>query len=183
MTSPLMPKLIVPRAVYDRTWRFLRSDGDHGVESGVIWGGRRFGAVGIVLAVLYPTGHDVIRSPNQYRVGPDTAARVGKWLSKRRCRALAQVPTHPAAWVGHSWADDHGPIVSADDFVSVVWPHFARDLPPLSELGVHVRVEGAWERFMKARVAEVLELVDDEAVIDGSRVRLPIADLEVADRE
>ena len=177
VTSSFIPTLIVPRWAFERTWRFLRADGDHGVESGVIWGGRRYGATGIVLAVLYPTGNDVVRSPLQYRVGPDTAACVGQWMTKRRYRALAQVHTHPAAWVGHSWVDDHGPIVSADDFVSVVWPHFAHDLPRICELGLHVRVNGAWRRFMNAAVAEILELVDDEAVIDGHRRRVAPLDL------
>lgn len=183
MSVSLIPHLIVPRTIYERTWRFLQTDGEHGVESGVIWGGRRFGATGIVIAVLYPSGNDVIRSPNQYRVGPDTAARVGQWLTKRKCRALAQVHTHPADWVGHSWADDHGPIVSADNFVSVVWPNFARELPTLQALGVHVRANGSWTRFMAGSVEGVLELVDDEAVIDGNRRRRPAAQDEFTDHE
>jgi hypothetical protein len=135
------------------------------------------------MSVLYPTGGDVARSPNHYRVGPDAAARVGQWLTKQRCRALAQVHTHPSDWVGHSWADDHGPIVSADDFVSVVWPNFARDLPSVDALGVHIRVEGSWKRFMDASVEHVVELLDDEAIIDSDRSRHTATHAEFATHE
>jgi hypothetical protein len=96
----------LPRWVLDRTWSLLRQDGLKGVESTVLWGGRRVGAEATVLSVLYPCGADVLRHHRFLRVGADTTAEMGRWLREQGQAALIQVHTHPGSWTGHSDTDN-----------------------------------------------------------------------------
>jgi hypothetical protein len=158
--------LWVPRWLLDRTWSLLRQDGLKGVESTVLWGGRRFGNDAVAMAVLCPTGGDVSFSRGLVRVGPDTTAEMGRWLRAEGLRGLAQVHTHPGSWIDHSRTDDDSPIVSSDGFVSLVWPNYA-SLPvrEITELGVHRLVDGQWHRYRGDRATQLVRVIESEASI------------------
>ena len=165
-SGPQIDRLWVPRWILDRTWLLLRQDGLKDVESTVLWGGRRFGSDGCIMSVLYPCGYDVARSRGLVRVGPDTTAEMGRWLRRQSLRALAQVHTHPTGWTGHSRTDDDGPIVSAEGFVSIVWPHYA-SLPPTTvrDFGVHRLSSGRWHALEHEEADDFLKIVESEAAV------------------
>jgi hypothetical protein len=156
----------LPRWVLDRTWSILRQDGLKQVESTVLWGGRRFGSDACVLSVLYPCGRDVSLSSGLVRVGPDTTAEMGRWLRGQGLRALAQIHTHPKGWTGHSRTDNEGPIVSAEGFVSIVWPHYA-SLPAATvrDFGVHRLFGGRWYELGYEDADSLLRIVESEAAV------------------
>jgi hypothetical protein len=159
-------RIWVPRWVVDRSWALLRQDGRKGVESTVLWGGRRFGSEAVVMSVIYPCGRDVSFSSGLIKVGVDVTGEMGRWLRSEGQRALVQVHTHPGAWTGHSPTDDEGPIVSAEGFVSVVWPHYA-SIPPraVHDMGVHRLLGGDWYKVEGANAEALVHIVESEAMI------------------
>lgn len=156
----------VPRWVLDRSWQMLRQDGLKGVESTVLWGGRRFGSEAVVMAVVYPCGPDVALEPGYVHVGADTTAEMGRWLRAQSLTALAQVHTHPGGWTGHSPTDSDFSIASSEGFLSLVWPHYAaRPVATTSELGIHQLLGGRWEMLGPADAAERVQIVESEAML------------------
>lgn len=158
--------LWVPRWLLDRSWTLLRQDGLKGVESTLLWGGRRFGNEAVAMAVLCPTGGDVSFSRGLVRVGPDTTAEMGRWLRAQGLRGLAQVHTHPGLWIDHSRTDDAFPIVSSDGFVSLVWPNYASlPIQQITEMGVHRLLDGRWHHYRGDRASQLVRVVESEASI------------------
>jgi hypothetical protein len=156
----------IPRGIVDRSWALLRQDGLKGVESTLLWGGRRFGTEAVVLAVLYPCGFDVALDRRFVRVGPDTTAEMGRWLRSQGLAGLIQVHTHPSAWTGHSKTDNDFPIAASDGFVSVVWPNFARQpVEDPSDLGVHQLEAGRWRVLDRHEAHDLLRFVETEAMV------------------
>lgn len=158
----------VPRWVIDRTWTLLRQDGRKGtgLESTVLWGGRRFRDEAVVMSVLYPCGADVELSSGSVRVGADTTAQMGRWLRAEAQRGLVQVHSHPEGWTGHSKTDDDGPIISAEGFVSLVWPNYGT-LPVASvrQLGVHRLKSGRWHELEGEEAEQLIRIVESEAMV------------------
>src|SRR5438034_8862579 len=151
----------VPRWVLDRSWSVLRQDGLKKVESTVTWGGLRFGAEAVVMALVYPCGRDVELHSGLIRVGPDTTAEMGRWLRTQGLAGLIQVHTHPTAWTGHSDTDNDFPIASSDGFVSLVWPEFAR-LPVVdaTDFGIHRLKQGKWQQVVGTQAEEMIRIVE-----------------------
>lgn len=172
----------VPRWVLDRSWQLLRQDGLKGVESTVLWGGRRIGEEAVVMAVLYPCGHDVALEPGFVHVGSETTAEMGRWLRAQGLSALIQVHTHPNAWTGHSPTDDDFSIASSDGFVSLVWPHYgARPVARIDDLGVHRLSGGEWHDVEGSDAEALIRVVESEAAVWPPRIaprpaREPITD-------
>jgi hypothetical protein len=136
-----------------------------GVESTVLWGGRRFADEAVVMAVVYPCGRDVAFHRGLLQVGPDTTAEMGRWLRQQGMRGLVQVHTHPGAWTGHSDTDNDFPIASSDGFVSLVWPHFAAaPVQSIQDLGVHQLRQGRWHDVAGAEAEQLLRIVESEAM-------------------
>jgi hypothetical protein len=166
MMTPAIRTYWVPRFILDRSWLMLRQDGLKQVESTVLWGGRRFGDNAVVMSVLYPCGPDVAMSGRLLRVGPDTTAEMGRWLRAQGQRALAQIHTHPGAWVDHSSTDDDHTIASNEGFISIVWPRFAAvPLTDLTEAGVHRLRGGKWARLSREEVHELFRVTESEAMV------------------
>lgn len=156
----------VARWVLERTWTLLRQDGRKRVESTVLWGGRRFGTDAVVMSVLYPCGPDVYHEAGVVRVGPDTAAEMGRWLRAQGLRGLVQVHSHPGEWTGHSVTDDENPIISAEEFVSLVWPNYG-ELPvrTVQDLGVHRLSGGRWSDVEGGDAETLIRIVESEAMV------------------
>ena len=159
-------KIWVPRWIVDRSWALLRQDGRKKVESTVLWGGRRFGSEAVVMSVLYPCGRDVSFTTGLIQLGADVTGEMGRWLRAEGQRALVQVHTHPGEWTGHSRTDDEGPIVSAEGFVSAVWPHYA-SVPPrtVHDMGVHRLLGGQWYDIEGENAERLIRIVESEAMI------------------
>lgn len=156
----------IPRWVLDRSWQILRQDGLKGVESTVLFGGRRFGDEAVVMAVLYPCGHDVVLQRGFVYVGCDTTAEMGRWLRAQNLTALMQVHTHPAAWTGHSQTDNDFPIASSEGFVSLVWPHFAvQPIHQIEDLGVHRLAGGQWHHLNADTASSLIRIVESESMV------------------
>lgn len=65
-------------------------------------------------------------------------------LAQEGMSAIAQVHSHPGAYVGHSLTDDEHALVSSAGYVSIVIPHFA-DSDSRSGWGVwQIDPDGAW---------------------------------------
>lgn len=156
----------LPRWILYRTWELLRQDGIKGVESTVLWGGRRVGNEATVLSVLYPCGADVIRRRSLLRVGSDTTAEMGRWLRSHSQLGLIQVHTHPGEWTGHSETDNDFPIASSEGFVSVVWPRFAASpVRDAADLGVHRLIAGAWHQLPGDDATRLIRVVESEVMV------------------
>jgi hypothetical protein len=103
------------------------------------------GSVGLVTTVLLP---DTDGSLGGCRFSVEAMARTFQQTRRLRQVFLAQVHTHPGPYCGHSFTDDHGAIVEAAGFFSIVVPWFGRE--GLSRLfsggaAVHERTpDGAW---------------------------------------
>ena len=166
MSQADINKYWVPRLILERSWILLRQDGLKGVESTVLWGGRRFGAEAVVTTVLYPGGWDVELGPGRVRVGSDTTAEMGRWLREHSLSGLAQVHSHPSDGTRHSSTDDDHSIASSAGFMSLVWPRYA-DLPVrnISELGVHRLVNGCWNRLPAADADALFPIIESESII------------------
>jgi hypothetical protein len=161
----------VPRWVLDRSWQLLRQDGLKGVESTVLWGGRRIGDEAVLMAVLYPCGHDVALESGFVHVGSDTTAEMGRWLRAQGLSALIQVHTHPNAWTGHSSTDDDFSIASSEGFVSLVWPHYgARSVTGIQDLGVHRLSGGEWHDVDGRDAEALIRIVESEATVWAPRI-------------
>jgi hypothetical protein len=161
----------VPRWVLDRSWQLLRQDGLKRVESTVLWGGRRFGEEAVVMAVLYPCGHDVALEPGFVHVGSDTTAEIGRWLRAQDLSALVQVHTHPNAWTGHSRTDDDFSIASSDGFVSLVWPHYGeRPIESIRNVGVHRLSGGEWHDVEGSDAEALIRIVESDAAVWAPRL-------------
>lgn len=166
---PFIRTYWVPRWVLDRSWQTLRQDGLKKVESTLLWGGRRFGDDAVVLAALYPCGHDVALERGFVHVGSDTTAEMGRWLRAHGLAALIQVHTHPGAWTGHSRTDDDFPIASSEGFVSLVWPDFAtRPVHRIEDLGVHRLAGGIWQDIEGDDARSLVRIVESEALVWAS---------------
>ena len=154
------------RWILNRSWQILRQDGLKGVESTVLWGGRRFGNEAVVMAVLYPCGRDVAFEAGFVHVGSDTTAEMGRWLRSQGLVALAQVHTHPGAWTGHSKTDDDFPIASSEGFLSLVWPHYAaKSVERIEELGVHQLIGGEWQHVSDDGASSLLRIFESDAMV------------------
>ncbi|MFF0099673.1 hypothetical protein ACFYO8_10095 [Micromonospora sp. NPDC005257] len=73
-----------------------------------------------------------------------------------RLRVVGDIHTHPAHRVQQSRVDAAHPMVARDGHVALIVPHFAADVTDVSQLGVHLRVNGDWVSFYGEQAAELL---------------------------
>ncbi|WFE38241.1 hypothetical protein [Micromonospora sp. WMMD998] len=71
-------------------------------------------------------------------------------------RVAGDIHTHPAHRVQQSRIDAAHPMVARDGHVALIAPHFAAGVTNVSQLGVHVRVNGDWASFYGEQAAELL---------------------------
>ncbi len=170
MIPAALTRLWLPRTLLERSWQLLRAEGRARVESEVVWGGRCFADEGVVFSIVSPVGEGAYHRTGGISVGPMTIAALGQWLRGAQGQiALAQVHSHPGAWVDHSHVDDDEPIACDDGFLSIVWPHFCQGAPPpATEWGIHEIQAGRWRRWTAKETEARLRIIESEAVIMGS---------------
>lgn len=68
-------------------------------------------------------------------------------------RVVADIHTHPADRVQQSRIDADHPMVALDGHVALIAPNFAAGVTDVSQLGVHLRADGAWTSHYADRAA------------------------------
>lgn len=66
---------------------------------------------------------------------------------------IAAVHTHPEDWVGLSQIDQRNQLSSKNGFWSLVLPWYGRRPLEPSDMGVHIRLQGAWWRLTEDQVS------------------------------
>ncbi len=112
--------------------------------------------VGVATTLTIP---DALLEAGRFEVSPEAMSQAGKHFRRCRMQRLAQVHTHPSAWVGHSPWDDQRAYSQAVGAISIVLPDFARNRPTLEQAGVHVRTRTGWRQLSEEEKAQRLRLV------------------------
>lgn len=102
---------------------------------------------------------DAVLEPGRFHVFPEAMSQAGKHFRRYRMQRLAQVHTHPSAWVGHSTWDDGRAYSQAVGAISIVLPDYARNKPTLEQAGVHLRTGNGWRQLSKEEIAKRLRVV------------------------
>ncbi len=110
---------------------------------------------GIVTTVTFPNA--VLRQ-GSFFVPAEAMSEAGRHLGKPLVR-IAQVHTHPTAWVGHSPTDDERAYSRHDGAVSIILPNYGAALNLLSELGVHLCRGKTWRQLTSEQAKTFLKIV------------------------
>lgn len=158
MTPPTMllgraAHVIIHADVLAASWAHVQGCGRIGVEAEVLWGGVWQRDTATVTLAVAPVGAAVAAGPLAHGLSLGMHAAVTRALETAQCPLIAQVHTHPEAWVGHSGVDDRYPFARDDGFLSVVWPHYAQGrMPGLSAWGIHEIVAGRFHQLSPADI-------------------------------
>lgn len=157
------PVTWIPAQLLDRTAQVLRQSGCDGLahEGIVYWAGRRVVRENLVMTCIAPEARTTYGS---FATTSHANARVVMYLADHGLELIAQVHSHPSAFVDHSDGDDERALMPYDGFVSIVVPRYARDgLRPLSSCGVHIFEISGFRRLSDAEVVARFHVVDDFA--------------------
>lgn len=153
--APRASTLTVPKAALDATIALLQKAGRR--ESGLFWYGPRSGAGdGEVKLVVAPQQE---MHWGNYHIPAEALAIIVRKLPDD-WRPLAQIHSHPNAWVEHSRYDDR--MVVARRALSLVFPNYGRYEPAAfpTGVGVHEFQEGYWHLLDIAVAARRVRLGD-----------------------
>jgi hypothetical protein len=140
----LRGEFLIVEAAWAEVGRLLQTyrdaQGDH--EGIALLFGRRLSQLTILTTAIAPeadTGPGHVRC-NEEQMG------AAIWAGRERGVALlAQVHSHPAAWIEHSVGDDTMVFMPFEGMLSIVVPWYGRvPLRPLHKLGVHQFQDGQW---------------------------------------
>ncbi len=157
------PSLWIPEPLLIETERLLRSYSEEEDHEGIVyWGGIEVPVGAVALAAVSPTAATTWGS---FRTEAEANCDLVVALAQLGLTLVAQVHSHPGAWVDHSDGDDSGALVRFAGYWSLVVPDFARTgMRPLDKVGVHLFGDGVFRRLgdraLKARV-HVLPLAVD----------------------
>lgn len=156
--------LFVPEDIVLTTWRTLRPTAEAECEGVVFWAAPKemyTSANPVITTVIAPAQRV---SPGRFELSPDSIREMGRRLRRHGLVNLVQVHTHPGRGVGHSEWDDTHVFSQREGTLSIVWPGYAREIPPLCSWGVHERQRGTWSRLPSSAVqsrVRILPLVID----------------------
>jgi hypothetical protein len=167
-------RIEVPLAVVTASWRHVARRGDGRREAIVVWAGRVDDVGARIVAAVAPPLEEIQARALWHHLSARAHARMSRWMQANGLIALAQVHTHPDAWVGHSETDDAYPFAPDVGFWSIVWPGYAMGQPaPLTAWGVHERREAGWHQLSKDEVQHRLvitqtELTEERALVEAT---------------
>ncbi len=154
-------RLIVPRELWDQTWLGLRSRGRGKVESAAIWGGKRDDVSETAEAVYFLddlAGH--FQHRGYHYVPPKALARLFAQLQRDGRVIVADIHTHPTAWVDLSELDKEHPIEFRPGLHALVLPSYAIPAPSLRLSGVHeYEGDGQWRTLSRKEKQAVIMFV------------------------
>lgn len=139
-----MSRIAVTSALWRATWLGLRRLSAGHRESACIWGGRRDGEGWRAERVLF-FAEGVDAGSHFHRTSPSATAAAFQELREAGLRVVADIHTHPAAWVGLSPTDAEHPIEYRVGLLALVLPDFAAGPPELAGVGSHLyQGDGRW---------------------------------------
>jgi proteasome lid subunit RPN8/RPN11 len=156
---PLRGEFLIAEAAIRETERLLPTyrglDGDH---EGIIYLlGRDLDELTVLTTALAPeaqtTTGSVHCTKEQMAMAVDAARQAGLGL-------LAQVHSHPQAWIEHSLGDDRMIFMPFEGMLSIVAPWYGRvGMRPLQNLGVHQYQDGRWVGIEPSTIRRGIRIV------------------------
>ncbi len=146
------PQLFLHESVVRASSELLRSTAGffNAHESVLYWAGFEMRDKWLVSTCIRP---EVFATRTSFRTSAEANARVVTFLAMHGLALLAQVHTHPGAFIDHSEGDDQGAFMAFENFISVVIPHYGRQgILPLNQCGVHRFEAGQFKRLSVSEV-------------------------------
>lgn len=155
-------RLILPRALFRRTWQGLRSRSDGERESAAVLVGHVVGRVAYAVDIYFHQELDDDHAgPLSVQLSEAGKIRLYAELSSRNLKIAALIHTHPARWVGLSWIDERNQICSRVGVLSIVVPNYGRTSASIRRCGVHVRTDTGWMRLSPADAVQQVEITTE----------------------
>jgi hypothetical protein len=112
------------------------------VEQIAFLDGVQVGDDSVITTLTFP--HATLRRGN-FHVSADAMSEAGKHLGS--FVRIAQIHTHPGAWIGHSDIDDEFAYSRHDGALSLVVPNYSVGVTGFSDVAVHVCLRGRWREL------------------------------------
>ena len=157
-------RLTVARRLWLATWEGLRRCGGGRREAACVWVGTREGSEEQAREVIFLDDlPGTIGRRLQHRTSRAAVATVLERAREMGFVIVADIHTHPGAWVDLSEVDQEHPIEYRLGLLALVLPNFATSTPDVSTVGVHEYVgDGQWSTFENEAVEHRLRIVDDK---------------------
>lgn len=114
---------------------------DGGHEGLVLWAGRELGSVTVITTAIVP---EVENGPQRVHVSREAVGEAARAARSARLGILAQVHSHPGDDGRHSDGDDEMVMMPFGGMLSLVAPHYGRDLRAMADFAVHQYQGGKW---------------------------------------
>lgn len=153
--AELISRLVVSERLIDSTLRELESRSAGRRESAAVWCGRVDGNEWRATDVRFH--HRVcndLAGALRITLTEEAKFRLYEEMNSLGLTLIAAVHTHPDDWVGLSHVDQRNQLSSKDGFWSLVLPRYGRRPLGPSEMGVHIRLHGAWWRLTETQVSK-----------------------------
>jgi hypothetical protein len=125
----------------------------------------------IVTRVAYYDDLDPASLTGGITFGADGYSALNAICRRGQLQVVADVHTHPQAWVGQSETDAGHPMSAVAGHVALIAPNFARARVRPEDLGVHVLDgSGRWASYFNEEAARLVHLLTRRtAMVDGLR--------------
>ena len=114
----------------------------HKVEQIAFLDGVQLGDDSVITTLTFP---DATLRRGNFHVSAEAMSEAGKHLGG--FARIAQIHTHPGAWVGHSDVDDNFAYSRHDGALSLVVPNYAVGVSVFSDVAVHICLRGRWREL------------------------------------
>lgn len=153
-------RLLVPRALFERTLRQLAERSAGWRESAAMWVGSLDGEDALASEVLFH--HELCEDnagPLSLELSEQAKFDLYRELAPSGRKIVSLIHTHPRDWVGLSAVDEDNQICSRIGFWSLVVPRYGREPWDLARIGVHARTNDGWYEFRGSEISQRVVLV------------------------
>jgi proteasome lid subunit RPN8/RPN11 len=126
-----------------------------GHEGLVLWAGRELNGVTVYTTAIIPTTQ---HSHQSVHVSREEVGAAGRAARLHRLGIIAQVHSHPGPDGRHSDGDDTLILMPFAGMLSIVAPHYGRNLREITDCAVHQFQDGQWVWCEPASVARHINL-------------------------
>jgi proteasome lid subunit RPN8/RPN11 len=120
-----------------------------GHEGLVYWAGREIDGVTAFLSVVVPKSD---HGPQRVMVEGPEVGRASRRMREHNLGLMAQVHSHPGSDARHSDGDDDLVLMPFEGMLSIVAPHYGRDVTSVGDLTVHQYQDERWVHCNAASV-------------------------------
>lgn len=167
------PKIVVSRALLDRTAALLATFAESSGSEGVVyWFGLENDQRAVVTTLIVP---DAESSTGGVRTSPEANVDAILAIANTPLVLLGQAHSHPGRNVRHSVVDDSETFASFDGAISIVVPYFGRRGFDLNQCGVYRHIAGAFRMLSSKERAEHLTEIPGERDLRKPHKPLPRA--------